>query len=310
MDFFAILGAMEGAVAQGLFYGIFALGVFITYKILDVADLTVDGSIVTGGAVAAVCIANGMNALLAVFLAFLAGLAAGALTGFFHITLGIPAILAGILSQLSLFSVNLAIMGSSNAKISSREFPVIVKLSNNTQSMLVGLAFVVVIIALFYWFFGTEYGSALRATGANPHMARAQGINTSTATLLGLMLSNGFVAMAGGLFAQYNGNSDINFGRGAIVIGLASVIIGGVLCNAIFKKDANFAVKLGFVVLGSVIYQIITALIIQIGLPTDWMKLFSAFLVAAFLATPYFKSKYFSRKRVRKYNTEGGKTDA
>jgi putative ABC transport system permease protein len=297
MNILSLLGSMEGAVAQGLFYAVFALGVYITYKILDVADLTVDGSIVTGGAVAAVCIANGMNAVLAVFLAFLAGLVAGAITGFFHITLGIPAILAGILTQLSLYSINLSIMGGPNAKVSSREFPVIVKLSNNTQSMLVGLLFVVAVIALLYWFFGTEFGSSLRSTGANPHMSRAQGINTNFTTLFGLMLSNGFVAMAGGLFAQYNGNSDINFGRGAIVIGLASVIIGSVLCDAIFKKGANFAVKLAFVALGSVIYQMITMLIIQIGLPTDYLKLFSAVLVAIFLALPYIKGKYFHSKK-------------
>lgn len=297
MNILSLLGSMEGAVAQGLFYAVFALGVYITYKILDVADLTVDGSIVTGGAVAAVCIANGMNAVLAVFLAFLAGLVAGAITGFFHITLGIPAILAGILTQLSLYSINLSIMGGPNAKVSSREFPVIVKLSNNTQSMMVGLLFVVAVIALLYWFFGTEFGSSLRSTGANPHMSRAQGINTNFTTLFGLMLSNGFVAMAGGLFAQYNGNSDINFGRGAIVIGLASVIIGSVLCDAIFKKGANFAVKLAFVALGSVIYQMITMLIIQIGLPTDYLKLFSAVLVAIFLALPYIKGKYFHSKK-------------
>lgn len=297
MNILALLGSMEGAVAQGLFYAVFALGVYITYKILDVADLTVDGSIVTGGAVAAVCIANGMNAVLAVFLAFLAGLVAGAITGFFHITLGIPAILAGILTQLSLYSINLGIMGGPNAKVSSREYPVIVKLSNNTQSMLVGLLFVVAIIALLYWFFGTEFGSSLRSTGANPQMSRAQGINTSFTTLFGLMLANGFVAMAGGLFAQYNGNSDINFGRGAIVIGLASVIIGSVLCDAIFKKGANFAVKLVFVAIGSVIYQMITMLIIQIGLPTDYLKLFSAVLVAFFLSLPYIKGKYFRGKK-------------
>ena len=299
MNLLSLLGSMEGAVAQGLFYAVFALGVYITYKILDVADLTVDGSIVTGGAVAAVCIANGMNAVLAVFLAFLAGLVAGAITGFFHITLGIPAILAGILTQLSLYSINLSIMGGPNAKVSSRDFPVIVKLSNNTQSMLVGLLFVVILIALLYWFFGTEFGSSLRATGANPSMSRAQGINTSFTTLFGLMLSNGLVAMAGGLFAQYNGNSDINFGRGAIVIGLASVIIGSVLCDAIFKKGANFAVKLGFVGVGAIIYQMVTALIIQIGLPTDYLKLFSAVLVALFLATPYLKGKYFHRRAVK-----------
>lgn len=304
MSFMSILGAAEGAVTQGLFYAIFALGVYITYKILDFADLTVDGSIVTGGAVAAVCIVNGMNALLAVFIAFLAGLAAGAITGFFHITLGIPAILSGILTQLSLFSVNLGIMGSSNIKVSNREYAVIVKLLDNTGSMLVGLLFVAVLICVLYWFFGTEFGSALRATGANCHMARAQGISTSLTTLFGLMLSNGLVAMAGGLFAQYNGNADINFGRGAIVIGLASVIIGEVLCKAIFKRDANFAVKLGFVALGSVIYQIITALIIQIGLPTDWMKLFSAVLVAVFLSFPHIKGK-LSARRMRRHRKAG-----
>lgn len=306
MDFLmSMLGSMPGVAAEGLFYGIFALGVFITYKILDVADLTVDASIVTGCAVTTICILYGVNPLLAVFIAFAAGMLAGALTGFFHTVLKIPAILAGILSQFSLYTLNMIVMGlegfleptgikspipmSPTAYASVSKFPLIVSSRDKVTAMIVGFVFVVAIIALLYWFFGTEFGCSLRATGANSKMARAQGINTNFATVFGLMLSNGFVALAGGLLAQYTGGSNITFGAGAIVIGLASVVIGEVLHSAIFKKGSNFAVKLAFVVIGSLIYSFIKRIVINVGLDTNFLKLISALIVAAFLSAPNLK---------------------
>ncbi len=301
----SMLGSLPGVAAEGLFYGIFALGVFITYKVLDVADLTVDASIVTGCAVTTICILYGVSPLLAVFIAFLAGMIAGALTGFFHTVLKIPAILAGILSQFSLYTMNMIIMGlegfleptgikspipmSPTAYASVSKFPLIVSSRDKVSAMVIGFIFVVAIIALLYWFFGTEFGCSLRATGANPKMARAQGINTNFATVFGLMLSNGFVALAGGLLSQYTGGSNITFGAGAIVIGLASVVIGEVLHGAIFKKGSNFAVKLAFVVVGSLIYSLIKRIVINIGLDTNFLKLISAVIVAAFLSAPNLK---------------------
>lgn len=301
----SMLGSMPGVAAEGLFYGIFALGVFITYKILDVADLTVDASIVTGCAVTTICILYGVNPLLAVFIAFIAGMLAGALTGFFHTVLKIPAILAGILSQFSLYTLNMIVMGlegfleptgikspipmSPTAYASVSKFSLVVSSRDKVPAMVVGFVFVVAIIALLYWFFGTEFGCSLRATGANSKMARAQGINTNFATVFGLMLSNGFVALAGGLLAQYTGGSNITFGAGAIVIGLASVVIGEVLHSAIFKKGSNFAVKLAFVVIGSLVYSLIKRIVINIGLDTNFLKLISAVIVAAFLSAPNLK---------------------
>ena len=299
----SMYNSLPGVAAEGLFYGIFALGVYITYKILDVADLTVDGSIVTGCAVTTVCILYGVNPLVAVFIAFIAGMLAGALTGFFHTVLKIPAILAGILSQFSLYTINMIIMGaqaylekdgtnrapipmSPTAYASISKFPLIVSSRDKEGAAIVGFIFVVAIIALLYWFFGTEFGCSLRATGANSKMARAQGINTNFATVFGLMFSNGFVALAGGLLAQFTGGSNITFGAGAIVIGLASVVIGEVLHGAIFKKGSNFAVKLAFVVIGSLIYSLIKRVVINIGLDTNFLKLISAVIVAAFLSAP------------------------
>ena len=303
MDFLMLmLSSMPATMAEGLFYGIFALGVYITYKILDVADLTVDGSIVTGCAVTAICILYGVDPLLAVFIAFLAGMLAGALTGFFHTVLGIPALLSGILSQFSLYTINMIIMGlkdigsafipmAPTANISVSKYDLIVSSRYKTEAMIVGLIFVVAIIAIMYWFFGTELGCSLRATGANPKMSRAQGINTNMTTMLGLMISNGLVALAGGLLAQYTGSSLLTFGAGSIVIGLAAVIIGDVLCSAIFKKGANFAVKLSFVVIGSIIYSLIKRVVINVNLDANFLKLVSAIIVAIFLAVPSFKAK-------------------
>lgn len=313
-----MIGSMPATLAEGLFYGIFALGVYITYKILDVADLTVDGSIVTGCAVTAVCILYGVNPLIAVFIAFLAGMFAGALTGFFHTVMGIPALLSGILSQFSLYTINMIIMGAkvylenpegngtlipmlSTANISVDDFALIVSSREKETAAIVGLVFVVVIVAALYWFFGTELGCSLRSTGANPKMSRAQGINTKATTMLGLMISNGLVALAGGLLAQYNGTSLLTFGAGAIVIGLAAVIIGEVLCNAIFKKGANFAVKLGFVVIGSILYSLVKRVVININLEPNFLKLISAVIVAIFLAVPGMKqNKVHKKTQVKK----------
>ncbi len=309
----SMLNSFPAIAAEGLFYGIFAIGVYITYKVLDFADLTVDGSIVTGCAVTTICILFGVDPLIAVLIAFLVGMLAGALTGFFHTVMKIPAILAGILSQFSLYTVNMIIMGleeflgdgkpsslipmSPTAYASVSDYPLIVSSRDKMAAMTVGFVFVVVIIGVLYWFFGTEFGCSLRATGANKEMSRAQGINTNFTTVFGLMLSNGFVALAGGLLSQYNGGSNISFGAGAIVIGLASVVIGEVLCKAIFKKGANFALKLAFVVIGSIVYSFIKRLVINIGLDTNFLKLISACIVAVFLAAPNLKGKKVKKKK-------------
>ncbi len=322
MDFlFSMLESLPSVAAEGMFYGIFALGVYITYKILDVADLTVDGSIVTGGAVTLVCIIYGMSPWLAVMVAFIVGMLAGALTGFFHTVLKIPAILAGILSQFSLYTINMIIMGLQvhvnplkfspsfipmlpDVAASGSKYPLIVSSLMNDEiekmTMQNGLIFVVAIIALLYWFFGTEFGCSLRATGANQKMARAQGINTNFNIVFGLMLSNGLVAIAGGLLAQYLGSTRNTFGAGAIVIGLAAVVIGEVLCNLIFRKGANFAIKLAFVVIGSLVYAFIKTLVINSSLDTDFLKIVSALVVAVFLAVPNFKGKKKHHKETKK----------
>ena len=305
MDFLlTFFNSLPGAFGQGLAWGIMAIGVYITYRILDVADLTVDGSLATGGAVAALCISQGWNPWLALLAALLAGMLAGLVTGLFHTFCGIPAILAGILTQLALYSINLRIMaiGDANAStkatlavsvdrhdllISSRY---IRDLSLNNPLILLAIL-TVVVIALLYWFFGTELGAALRATGANPNMARAQGINVNTAKVLGLVVSNGLVALSGGLLAQYQGSSTVDMGRGAIVIGLAAVIIGEVLGEAIFRKHLNFFGRLTFVVLGGVIYYIVVGVVLWLKLPSNDLKLFTAVIVAIFLAVPYLKAK-------------------
>ena len=301
----SLFNSLPGAAGQGLIWGIMAIGVYITYKILDVADLTVDGSLATGGAVAALCVSMGWNPWLAV----LAGMLAGLATGVLHTACGIPAILAGILTQLALYSINLRIMaiGDENATtkatlavsvdkndllLSSRYVrePAL----NNPLLLLVLLT--AAVIALLYWFFGTEQGSALRATGANQSMARAQGINTNTAKVLGLVVSNGLVALAGGLLAQYQGSATIDMGRGAIVIGLAAVIIGEVLLDKVFR---NFALKLLSAVIGAIIYYVVITVVLRLGLESTDLKLLTALVVAVFLAVPYWKGRYFT-KPVRK----------
>lgn len=301
----ALLNALPGSVAQGVLMGIMAVGVYITYKVLDFADLTVDGSLCTGGAVAVMLIIKGINPYVALLAAFAVGMLAGLLTGFFHTVMGIPGILSGILSQLGLYSINMRIMGKSNQAVSVDKYDLVVSLRYITPAIVVGLIFVVVVIGILYWFLGTEIGSAVRATGCNENMARAQGINTNTGKIIGLVLSNGLVALSGALYAQYNGNADINMGRGAIVIGLASVIIGEVLFGKIFR---NFALRLFSVVIGCVIYFAVIALVLQLGLSTTDLKLFSALIVAVFLAIPYWSGKYKAAHPGKA--KKGGKTDA
>ena len=294
MSFFSsLLNAAPGAIAQGMLWGIMAIGVYITYKILDVADLTVDGSLATGGAVCIMLMRSGCNPWLALAAAFVVGMLAGMVTGLLHTRCGIPAILAGILTQLALYSVNLRIMGSkSNQPISVDKYNLIVsqrfvKELSFRNPLVPAIVTLVVLVAILYWFFGTEYGSALRATGANQRMASAQGIDTRVTVTVGLMLSNGLVAMAGALLAQYQGAVDVNMGRGAIVIGLAAVIIGQVLLGKIFR---NFALKLVAVVIGAVVYYMVLQIVLQLGLNTNDLKLFTALIVALFLSIPHWKT--------------------
>ena len=299
------LASLPGACAQGIIWGIMAVGVYLTFKVLDLADLTVDGSFGTGGAVLVVCTIAGMNIWLAMLLAFLAGCIAGLVTGILHIKFGIPAILAGILTQLALYSVNLRIMsGRANVALNIDEYGILVSLRYIPKSILVGGAFALVIIGLLYWFFGTELGAGVRATGCNEAMARANGINTGFNKVLGLVLSNGIVALSGGLLAQYQGFADINMGRGAIVIGLAAVIIGDVIFGKLFK---NFALRLLAAVLGGVIYYIVIQLVLQMGLNANDLKLFSALVVALFLGVPYWRGQ-LSAKHVK--TNKGGKDNA
>ena len=299
------LASLPGACAQGIIWGIMAVGVYLTFKVLDLADLTVDGSFGTGGAVLVVCTIAGMNIWLAMLLAFLAGCIAGLVTGILHTKFGIPAILAGILTQLALYSVNLRIMsGRANVALNIDEYGILVSLRYIPKSILVVGAVALVIIGLLYWFFGTELGAGVRATGCNEAMARANGINTGFNKVLGLVLSNGIVAMSGGLLAQYQGFADINMGRGAIVIGLAAVIIGDVIFGKLFK---NFALRLLAAVLGGVIYYIVIQLVLQMGLNANDLKLFSALVVALFLGVPYWKGQ-LSAKHVK--TNKGGKDNA
>ena len=297
MSFFSgLLSALPGAVAQGLIWGLMAIGVFITFKVLDLADLTVDGTMATGGAVCIVMMTHGANVWVAMLCAFLAGMLAGLITGILHTCMGIPAILAGILTQPALFSINLRIMDKkANVAINPDNYKLLVSLRNVKKvtienPIFVAAVFTIVVIALLYWFFGTALGCSIRATGANPNMSRAQGINVDFVKVLGLMLSNGLVALASALYCQYQGFADVNAGRGAIVIGLAAVIIGEVLFSRIFR---NFALRLLGVSLGAVVYYLVIQVVLNLGLNTNDLKLISAFVVAIFLAVPYWKGKYF-----------------
>lgn len=303
----ALLRSLPGACAQGLIWGLLALGVYITYKLLDFADLTVDGSMATGGAVAVMLIRAGMNPWLALIFAFLAGMAAGFITGMLHTALGIPGILASILTQISLYSINLNILGSSNQAVSVDKYSLVVSLryiSDSTASKIrmftTCILFCVVLVAILYWYFGTEQGHAIRATGCNRQMARAQGINTDFHTVLALMISNGLVGLSGGLYAQYQGAADINMGRGAIVIGLAAVIIGDVLFGKMCAgKKIAFAYTLLSVIAGAILYYLVLSVVLWLKFPSDDLKLFSAIVVAIFLSIPYLKAKH-SRKGVAK----------
>ena len=303
------INALPGAISQGLIWGIMAIGIYITYKILDIADLTVDGSFCTGGAAFVVLFAGGMNIWLAMFLAVVAGMLTGLATGLLHTKCGIPAILAGILTQLGLWSVNLAIMAmkpnvainvidqtSLDRLLVSMRFVVDVAKGDRPffrhPIFVVGI-FTVAVIAILYWFFGTELGASLRATGSNPHMARAQGISTNFCTVLGLVISNGLVALSGALLAQFQSYADINMGRGAIVIGLAAVIIGEVAFSKLFH---NFGLKLLAVSIGAIIYFVVIQAVLDLsGINSNYLKLISAIIVAIFLTVPYWKAKYFNK---------------
>lgn len=291
----AFLNSLPGATAQGIVWGIMAIGVFITYKILDVADLTVDGSFGTGGAVLVACMTSGVSLPVSMVLAFLAGCLAGMVTGVFHTQFGIPAILAGILTQLALYSINLRILGGANLTLSSRNYNLLITLGKISKSLVVlGIASVI-LIAILYWFFGTELGHSLRATGNNQSMARANGINTDIAKILGIVISNGIVALSGAFLSQWQGFADINMGKGAIVIGLAAVIIGEVLLGKLFK---NFALKLVAVICGGIIYYVVITLVLRMGLNANDLKLLTALVVAIFLAVPYWRRNW-QEKRIK-----------
>lgn len=288
----SILFSLEGALGQGILWGIMALGVYITFRLLDFADLTVDGSFATGGAVAAVLIMAGVNSYIAVLLAMLVGFAAGAVTGFFNTVCKIPPILAGILSQIGLYSINLMIMGQSNIPMLNKPnmfsqladvFPALGWITPQNLSVIcLGLLFVVLVIALLYWFFGTELGTSIRATGNNQHMVRANGVSTNWTTMVALMLSNGLIALSGALVAQQQGYSDVKMGIGAIVMALASIVIG----ETIFGRKGGFLRRLISIVVGSILYRIIVSIVLQLGLNPDNLKLFTALLVAAALSVP------------------------
>lgn len=309
MNFLNLLNALPGAVAQGLIWGIAAIGIYITFRILDIADLTVDGSIGTGGAVCIMMMLSGHNVYVSMLAATLTGMAAGLVTGLFHTFMGIPAILAGILTQFGLYSINLKIMGKANQAIGADKYDLLVALRyvKNVpfykNTIFVVTVVVIILIAILYWFFGTEMGCALRATGCNSNMSRAQGINTNFSKVLGLMISNGLVGLSGALLCQYQGFADINMGRGAIVIGLAAVIIGEAIFGKIFK---NFGLKLLAAVLGSILYYFVVQTVIWLGIDTDLLKLLSAVVVGIFLAVPYWKAKYFTKPSAKK----GGKAHA
>lgn len=286
---------MPGGIAQGLIWGLMALGVYITFRLLDVADLTVDGSFTTGGAVTVMLIIAGCPAWVAILVAIIAGILAGFCTGVLHTKLGIPAILAGILTQFSLYSINLRIMGmAANKAVSVDKYDLILSSRHIGSAILTGLAIAFVLISFFYWYFGTEQGSALRATGNNAAMSRALGIDIDKMKVLGLSISNGIVALAGGLMAQFQGFADINMGRGAIVIGLAAVIIGEVIGRALLGKRLNFYGTLSFTVVGGIIYYLVVVIVLWLRLNSNDLKLFTAVVVALFLAVPYLREQSVS----------------
>lgn len=303
----ALLRALPGGLAQGLIWGILALGVFMTFRMLGVSDLTVDGSMATGAAVCIMLVLSGVNPQLALLASFFAGMIAGVVTGFLHTKLGIPDILAGILTQISLYSINLNIMGKANQAVNVNKvtflFTSNAKLLTRTIWIVFGVCLALVIA--LYMYLGTEHGSALRATGINGNMSRAQGINTGRMKVIGLALSNGLVALSGGIMSQYQGFADVKMGTGAIVIGLAAVIIGEVLGEALLGKHMNFFIRLSFVVLGSVIYYVVYVLVLWLKFPPDDMKLLTAVVVAVFLAVPNLRTaKKNSFGRLAKQNAK------
>ncbi len=303
------LNALPGAVAEGLIWGLMAIGVYVSYKILDIADLSVDGSICTGACICAVMIANGVPPWLSMIIAFLAGTVAGTVTGLFHTALGIPAILAGILTQLILYSVNLSILGGkSMLAIDVRGNSLVLHMSDNIGAIVSAGLIITVLIVCLWLFFYTEVGLTLKSTGDNPDMSRAQGVNVSLNKVLGLALSNGIVALAGSLLAQYKGSANINDGRGAIVIGLAAIFIG---LSVSLKIKPNFVVSLIGVIGGGIVYYIIYNFVILLGLKTDYLKMLSAIIVAIFLAVPYLKGQYFAKQKpLPAANNAGGDNNA
>lgn len=304
----SLFRAMPGSIAQGMIWGVMALGVYITFRLLDFADLTVDGSIATGAAVSVMLIRAGVSPIATLPIAFLAGALAGMVTGLLNTALGIPGILASILTQISLYSINLNIMGKANQPVSVDNYPLVVSLRYVTDGSVSRLlfflgmiVFLLALIAVMYWYFGTEQGHAIRATGCNSNMARAQGINTNFIKVLALMISNGLVGLCGALYGQFQGSSDVNMGRGAIVIGLAAVIIGEVLFGKFAsKRKLAFAFTLASVILGAVIYYMVYQFVLWLKMPSEDMKLFSAIVVAIFLAIPYLKEKRTLRKGASK----------
>lgn len=313
-----LISRMPAAVAQGIIWGLMALGVFITFRLLDIPDMTVDGSFATGGAVTVMLLLAGMPAWAALLIAIVVGVLTGLCTGLLHTKLGIPAILAGILTQFALYSINLRIMTKANQTASVQKFGMFWENGNGflvsslhiPQAILVGLVLAAIIVALSYWYFGTEQGSALRATGNNPAMSRAQGIHIGTMKVIGLGISNGIVALAGGLMTQFQGTADVSMGRGAIVIGLAAIVIGEILCDAIFSKGCNFAVKLCFIIFGGVVYYAVMVVILWLKLDPNDLKLFTAIIVAAFLAIPQLKAQSKSSFSRSKKRTVSGRSDA
>lgn len=303
LDPMTLVRALPGNVAQGLIWGIMALGVYVTYRILDFADLTVDGTMATGGAVAVMLIQSGMHPAAVLIFSIAAGMLGGLATGILHTAFGIPGILASILTQISLYSVNLGIMGKANQSIGISQKGLVASLrfvsADDSYLFFIRLILIcLVLVAVVYWMFGTEAGSAIRATGCNEQMARAQGINTNVMKVIALMISNGLVGLSGGIYAQYQGSADVNSGRGAIVIGLAAVIISEVIFGKLCAgKKIAFAYTLAAVFVGAILYYIAYTLVLWLKMPSDYMKLFSAIVVAVFLAIPYMKEKHATKRR-------------
>ena len=289
------LNAIPGAVAQGLIWGLFAIGLYISYKILDIADLTVDGSVCTGACVLAVLLTHGVSVYICLIAAFIAGALAGTVTGLFHTAMGIPPILSGILTQLILWSLNLKILGKANLAISARKYHVLLSSMDNWKAIVVAMIFCILVIVGLYLFFYTELGFSIKSTGDNEDMSRAQGVNVNFNKVLGLAISNGIIALSGALLAQYQGFADINMGRGAIVIGLAAIIIG---LSVSLKIMPNFVVSLIGVACGGIAYYLVYTFVIFLGLDTDLLKMLSAIVVAIFLAVPYLKKKYFTKQKI------------